>query len=229
MAGNMTRGTKGTKETATRSSIIETNSNIGIEDSRNILYDRGSEVTQKIAWFLHNDPLIELPLIKRVNGQPVQLTLTPEQRTGDFLRFMFKIRARSMSRLDPNMRSKRIIEFATNLLPAVMNVGMLAVQMGQEFNVQKAIMDLGYELEIAEVIQDWFNDPDYQRKMMLRMSMGPQDASGKSGGGGQISNAGMMQNNGPPMARPVDSRQTEFNQNAQAGANESQAMNQGVY
>jgi len=94
-----------------------------------------------------------------------------------------------------------------------------------EFNVQKAVTDLGYELQIAEVIQDWFNDPDYQRKMMLYMNKGPQDTGGKS----QISNEGMMQNGGPPMARPVASPETEFNQNAQAGANDAQAMNQGMY
>jgi len=39
----------------------------------------------------------------------------------------------------------------------------------------------------------------------------------------------MMQNGGPPMARPVASPETEFNQNAQAGANDAQAMNQGMY
>jgi len=225
MAGNMTSATKGSKETATRSSIMQGNASIGIEDSRGILYDRASEVSRKIAWYLHNDPLIDLPLIKRANGQAVQVSLTPEQKTGDFLRFMFNIRARSMSRLDPALRSKRIIEFATNLLPAVMNAAMLAMQMGMEFNVQKAVTDLGYELQIAEVIQDWFNDPDYQRKMMLYMNKGPQDTGGKS----QISNEGMMQNGGPPMARPVAGPETEFNQNAQAGANDAQAMNQGMY
>ncbi|HDY86800.1 MAG TPA: hypothetical protein ENH82_01650, partial [bacterium] len=142
MAGNMTRGTKGSKETATRSQILQGNANISMEDARDILYDKTAEVSQKVGWYLHTDPLINLPVTKRkTGGEQIQLWLTPEQRQGDFLKFIFRIRAKSMSRMDPTIKSKRIVEFGTNLVPALMNAAMVAMQMGVRFNIQRAITD----------------------------------------------------------------------------------------
>ena len=106
------------------------------------------------------------------------------------------------------MKANEIFENLVKIEPKVVSIETL-------FNNEETMKNTKY-------------DPDYQRKMMIFMSKGPQDASGKSGGG-QISPAGMAQNGGPPMARPVDSRQTEFNQQSQEGANDSQSMNQWVY
>ena len=219
MAGNIPRGQRG-KETATRSQILQSNANIGIEDARDILYDGAAAISRKIGWYLHTDPLINIPLTKRVTGgKQIQLFLTPEQRQGDFLKFVFKIRQRSMSRLDPTIRSKRIVEFATNLMPAMMNAAMIAAQMGIEFNIRKAVTDLANELGIIEDVQDWFDDPEFEQKMMMVMKMGPQNA----GKAGQISSDGVMQNNGNPMARNVMTPGQEQNQGAQVIAGEAQS------
>ncbi len=219
MAGNIPQGQRG-KETATRSSILQSNANISIEDSRDILYDGAAQISRKIGWYLHTDPLIKIPLTKRITGgKQVQLWLTPEQRQGDFLKFVFKIRQRSMSRLDPALRSKRLVEFATNLMPAMMNAAMIATQMGVEFNIRKAITDLANELGIIEDVQDWFDDPEFEQKMMMVMKAGPQDA----GKAGQISSGGVMQNNGNPMARNIMTPGQEQNQGAQVIAGEAQS------
>ncbi|KKL51265.1 hypothetical protein LCGC14_2297210, partial [marine sediment metagenome] len=151
MAGNMTKGTGAPKESATRSQIIQSNSQVGLEDARDILYDSTAEVNRKMAWYLHTDPLIKIPLTKRATGgKQIQLFLTPEQRQGDFFRFTFKIKARSMSRLDPAIRSKRMVEFAVNILPGLINAAMIAMQMGQRFNIQRAVTDLAEELGILD-------------------------------------------------------------------------------
>ncbi len=219
MAGNIPQGQRG-KETATRSSILQSNANISIEDARDILYDGAAQISRKIGWYLHTDPLIKIPLTKRITGgKQVQLWLTPEQRQGDFLKFIFKIRQRSMSRLDPALRSKRLVEFATNLMPAMMNAAMIAAQMGVEFNIRKAITDLANELGIIEDVQDWFDDPEFEQKMMMVMKAGPQNA----GKAGQISSGGVMQNNGNPMARTVMTPGQEQNQGAQVIAGEAQS------
>ena len=165
MSGNVPRVAKG-KETATRSQINQAASNVSIEDARGILYDQTAEISRKIGWFLHTDPLINIPLTRRTSGgQQIQMWLTPEQRAGDFLKFTFKLIARSMSRLDPTIKSRRIVEFATNLVPALMQSAMISMQMGVQFNVQKAITDLAKELDITEHVQDWFNDPEFQQKL----------------------------------------------------------------
>ena len=226
MAGNMTKGTKGSKETATRSSIIQANSAVGMEDARSILYDRTADISRNIGWFLHTDPLIKMPITKRVSGgRQIQLWLTPEQRSGDFLKFTFRIIARSMSRLDPNIKSKRIMEFATNLVPNLMNSAMVAMQMGLQFNVQRAITDLAKEMDILEDVQDWFDDPEFEQKMAMFMNLGPQNA-GKAGMG---SPEATLQNQGGAMTRPIMSPDQEMNRQSQEGAAESQSANFGAY
>ncbi len=224
MAGNIPQGQRG-KETATRSQILQSNANISIEDARDLLYDGAADVGRKIGWYLHTDPLINIPLTKRITGgKQVQLWLTPEQRQGDFLKFIFKIRQRSMSRLDPAVRSRRIVEFGTNVMPAMMNAAMIAAQMGVEFNIRKSLTDLANGLGIIEDVQDWFDDPEFEQKMLAIMKMGPKNA----GKAGQASAEGVMQNGGFPMARNIMTPGQEFNQNAQAGAAEAQSANFGA-
>jgi len=227
MAGNIPQAAKG-KETATRSQILQGNAQINIEDARNILYDKASNVSKRIAWYLHTDPMIKLPISKRITGgKQIQLWLTPEQRQGDFLWFTFKLVARSMSRLDPAIRSKRIVEFATSLVPALMAAANQAIQMGVQFNVQRAITDLANEMDILEDVQDWFDDPEFQRKMAMIAKLGPQNA-GKAGTGTN-SIEGVLQNGGSPVTRNIATPQQEFNMTAQDTAAESQSANQGVY
>lgn len=225
MAGNLSRGTGG-KETATRSQILQNNASIGIEDARGILYDRTAEIGRKIAWYLHTDPLINLPMTKRkTGGEQIQLWLTPEQRVGDFLDFTFDITARSMSRLDPAIKSKRLQEFGINVIPSVINAGMVALQMGQQLNVQQILTDMAKELGILDEIQDWFHDPEFQQKMAIQQSLGPQNL-------GKASTAGpgsTEQNGGSPVTRKVMSPTQESNSNAQRTSADSQSASYGSY
>lgn len=226
MAGNMTPGTKGSQETATRSQILQGNASISIEDARDILYDQTAEISRRLAWYLHTDPLIDLPLTKRkAGGEEIQLSLTPEQRQGDFLEFTFKIVARSMSRLDPTVRSKRIMEFATNVIPSAATTAQVMLQMGQPFNLQRYLTQMANELGIGEWVGDLFEDPEFQNRLMLMMSMGPQNAGKAS----PNSPEGVQQNKGFPMKRDVASPEQITNQIAQDTAAEGQAANQGVY
>ncbi len=226
MSGNKTPGTRGGKETATRSNILQSNANISLEDARDILYDATARVKKKEAWYFHNDPFISLPLTKRVRGnEEIQLELTPEQRQGDFLEFTFQIVQRSMSRLDPNIRSKRIIEFGTNVLPAAVNAAMIAMQVGFQFNLERYLTNIGEELGIGIWVQEMFDDPDYQRRLQIMMALGPQN-QGKAGGS---SPEGVEQNKGFPGKRNIMSPTQEANQFAQQTAAESQSANQGIY
>ncbi len=235
MSGNVPAAAKG-KETATRSQINQGNANISIEDARGLLYIAASEISKKQAWYLHTDPLINLPLTKRgTGGEQIQVRLTPEQRQGDFLNFTFRLAARSMSRMDPAIKSKRIVEFATSVVPAVMAAAMQAMQMGMPFNAQRTITDLANELDIMDTVQDWFEDPEFMQKMQIMAAMGPQNAGkasaegGSSGGGSGNSLKGIMQNGQFPGARNTATPQQEFNSTAQDGAVDSQSANQGVY
>ena len=101
-------GMQSTANSATQAQILENNASISMEDAKGIIYDATADITRKIAWFLHMDPLIDLPLVKRRTGQEDEyLRLTPAQRSGDFIDFKFRIKPRSMTTIDPILRSKR--------------------------------------------------------------------------------------------------------------------------
>lgn len=225
MSGNPDQmsGLRSEAKTATQASILEGNANVVIEDERELIYECAARIKAKEAWYLHTDPLINLPLSRRdPSGGRVQLVLTPEQRRGDFLDFAFELKARSMSKLDPRIKTKNIIEFATNLIPSMMVSAQAAIQMGVEFNVQKALTDLADQLDISGEVQSWFNDPQLLQRIQLMMQMGPQNAGKAQKAGNEINQNGSM---GGKVAGPI----TQFNQNTQMGANQSQSVNQGAY
>ncbi len=221
VSGNQTKGTTGRKETATKTSAMQGNAAIGLEDAKSIIYERTSEISRNQAWYLHHDPLINMPLVKRITGGDYQqLELTPEQRQGDFLDFVFKIRARSMVPLDPLQRTRLMTEFAVNMVPAITNAAMIAVQIGVPFNLMRCITDLAEAQGLTADVQEWFNDPEFAAKQKFMLAQGPQNP-GKAGGSGMQNGSG-----GSPTARPVAGPETQMKQNEQMGANGSQSSMQ---
>jgi hypothetical protein len=214
--------------TATQATILEGNSTITIEDSRNMIYDFAASISSAEAWYLHYDPLIDLPLIARrpSRGEEMpegvgvgqQFRLTPAQRRGEHFDFVFKIRPKSMSTLDPLAMAKRMMDFATNAVPALIMAASAAMQMGVQFNVQRAITDLAEQLELGDEVQDWFEDPEFMQKIQLMMAMGPQP-EGKAG------LKGVRQNGGYP--GQVSFGGNSIQQNAQAIAGEPQSEMKG--
>ena len=157
MSGNPDQmsGLVSNAESATQANILQANATITIEDARGMIYDVAADTAGKRAWYLHTDPFIDLMLARRKpGGEYEQLQLTPEQRDGDFLDYTFTYKARSMSRLDPAVRTKRIVEFGANLVPSLMNTAMVAQQMGRRFNVETALINIAEEQGILDDIQD---------------------------------------------------------------------------
>ncbi len=228
VAGNMTKGTKGTKETATKSSIMQSNASVGTDDARGIVEKQTGEISKRIGWFLHNDPLINLPLTKRTTGgEYKQLTLTPEQRDGDFLEYVFKIRGRSMVPLDATTRARLMLEFAVKVMPAVVNAAMISMQMGFPFNLVGCLRDLAEDQGLTADVMSWFDDPMFAERISLQLAMGkmnPGKAGGDSGGGNT------MQNGQPGQVMSVKSDSEQFNSDAQQGSAGAQSdMSVGGY
>jgi len=222
ISGQGVQGGKST--TATAVQALQGNASIGIEDMRDILYDQTAEVQRRVAWHLHTDPFINLPLTKReTGGEEVELKLTPEDRMGDFLDYVFTIMARSMTKMDPMVRSKRIIEFCTNVIPASAQTALAMMQMGQQFNVMRYLTQIAFEMGISEIVEDMFEDPEFTQKMQFMLELGPQGA-GKAG----ASVGGTAQNGGSPTQRTVMSPSQEFNQQSQSTAAIGQSVNQGA-
>lgn len=206
-------------KTATQAQILQSNASISIEDVRDLTYDFASDINGKVAWYLHTDPLIELPLSRRTEyGNDEQLVLTPEQRRGDWLEFTFKIKPKSMSMIDPQVRSQRIMQFATNIIPQAAMAATAMLQMGQPFNLQRYLTLMANELEIGEWVQELFQDPQFEQRLQMMMTLGPQNP-GKAQG--VMSTA---QNGGFPVQRNVMTPGQQMNSDAQQGAVPGQQM-----
>jgi hypothetical protein len=220
MSGNPDQmsGLVSNAESATQANILQANATITIEDARGMIYDIAADTAEKRAWYIHTDPFMDIMLARRKpGGEYIQLHLTPEQRDGDFLDYTFTLKARSMSRLDPAVRTKRIVEFGTNILPSLMNAAMVAQQMGLSFNVQESATDIAEEMGILEDVQDWFNDPSFMQRMQLVMAMNPQPAGKATPGQAARGPRGISQQS--KIQTPFQERK----QTEQIGANESQS------
>ncbi|HEB41506.1 MAG TPA: hypothetical protein ENI08_00610, partial [Candidatus Dependentiae bacterium] len=218
MAGSSSPGKKQGKQTATMSQILQSNAGIVTEDYRGIIYDCAADISGKQAWYLHTDPLIDIPLIKRKPGQEdEQIRLTPEQRCGDFLEFTFTIVSKSMTNLAPEIRAKRVTEFLTNILPALVTSAQMMMQMGIPFNLQKAITRAAEQQEIGMWVQDLFNDPEFETKMKIFMQL-----NSKNEGKGEVNTpAAISQNGGYPLQKTILNPGQENNKQSQSVAAEA--------
>jgi len=209
----------GSRQTATSASIKQSNAALGIQDARGIIDDQTAEVNKRMAWYLHNDPLIDMPLIKRsTGGEYQQIVLTPEQRQGDFWNFSFSLRAKSLAPVDPQQRARLMTEFAVSVMPSVMQAAMVAMQMGVPFNVQRCLTQLAEAQGLTQDVQAWFDDPEFNQKMMIMMKMGPQNP-GKAGGGQNQQGNGGGFGSTPKLAQ---SNQQQVNMDQQETAGEAQ-------
>ena len=209
--GGMRSPTSGSPISATETTALQGNAVVVLEDMRDLTYDVNADVSKKQAWYLHTDPLINVPLTKRATGSaPVQVWLTPEQRQGDWSEYTYKIVKRSMLVLEPNLRAKRIMEFYTNVIPAVMTSAQVAMQMDIAFNVPRALMQAAEEMGISDALNEIFEDPTFRKRMDYFAMQGPKDA-----GKGILNPKGISQQGGYPLQHSILTPGQEFNQEAQ--------------
>jgi hypothetical protein len=237
MAGNIEQlaGVSSNADTATEASFLQNNANVVVEDMRNTVYDAICHTYRILAWYLHYDPLIDIPMTTRkivtsetTGFQSVvdeNIRLTPEQRMGDFLDYSVKIEAKSLTRMSSQQQLKNTMMFLTNVLPAVANSAMLMSQMGRPFNIQEALKRFGAMLDI-EWIDSLFDDPQMLQRLstMAQMQIQNSKANGGTATGGAASMGAIMQNGGLASAMPDISQGQAVNMGAQTGANEGQSM-----
>lgn len=191
-AGNleMLSGTGPVADTATEAEMLRASQGIKLADMSSQLYHFVAGIGRDLAFYIHTDPLIELPLVKRVQGQDVQVTYSPEMREGDFLDFHITVKPFSMQRTDPNQQLRRQMEFLSTVVPATVQATVQCAQVGIQFRIDQALKDVAQKMGLDD-LDSWFAlDPMLQRAMMMQ-EMVPPD--GKAPG----SQAGTAP---PPMA-----------------------------
>lgn len=240
MAGNPEgmAGLSMNSKSATEANMLQGNAQIGQDDMKDLVYAACAQEARKRAWYLHTDPLIEVPLTRRVRtpaqygenpanpAQPliispsvereIQVFLTPEARCGEFLDFTFTIEPDSMGRIDSQKRLMRALDFATKIIPSAASAAQTCTMMGVPFSFQRFVVHMAKEHGITWM-DEVFQDPEFQQKLMMMMARGPQE--GQSKGSVQGGQAAIMQNGQPGnvMAGSM-TPQEQFNSQAQAGA-----------
>lgn len=241
MAGNPEgmAGLSMNAKSATEASMLQGNSQTSLEDMKDAVYSGVAEEGRKRAWYLHTDPLIEVPLTRRVRTSPqyapgpagpmmvapgsekeIQVMLTPEARCGDFFNFTFEVEPESMGRIDSQKRLAQALDFAVKILPAAAQAANTAMMMGVAFSFPRYAIRMAKEAGI-KWMDEVFYDPEFQERMMHIMARGPQmdDSKGSAGGG----LGGVMQNGQSPMAGATMTPDQQARSQAQEGAAEDQA------
>lgn len=227
-------------DSATEARYLANQGSIGLEDMEGLVYDASAKESRKRAWYLHTDPFIQLPLIRRtpvqqppvvIGGIPLsngsriedqQVVLTPEARRGDWLDYTFKIEPESMSRKDSQQRFMEAMDFAVKILPAVMQATQTAYMIGMPFDAQTFLVKMSHDRGI-DWLDEVFFDPNFQQRYLMMMMMGPQAAESKGQPSGGL---GAVLQNGQPgqVMGGVPGLGEQMNQDAQLGANAAQSQ-----
>lgn len=146
--------TGGPQRTATEDSRLGVAASILVDSLADLWDDFQNRIAQHEAWYLMNDPFIVAPLTMRLpGGYQVEVTYDALQRQGTFNDFSFTIKPRSMQRMDPNVRSQRILE----LVGAVIQAAEVEAQTGRIDGAAVARI-LGREFDIEE-LDEILRDP----------------------------------------------------------------------
>jgi hypothetical protein len=236
-------GTNSNANTATQANILQSNQSVRVEDMKDIVYLATKQIQRKLAWYLHTDPLIALPLIKRmpIPAQTVmspmgpiivppkmmeqQVILSPDTRQGDFLDFHFEIEQKSMSRMDPAVRLQKALLFAAKVLPSAAQAAMVCQQMQVPFSFPVFVIRMAKELDL-EWLDEVFYDPNFQAQMLAMMNSSPKPDNKKPYGGGGMA---AIQQNGQAGNVTMNSSDMRMgmggaSQDVQSGAQPQQAF-----
>ena len=247
MAGNVNQvgGQNIEAKSATASNILQQNSGIGLEDMRDAVYRMAAQEARRRCWYFHTDPLMQMPLTKRqpttqgqmVNTptgpqwlqspvmQEVQVILTPEARSGNFIDFTFSIEPESMGRRDGKTRLAQAMAFAQQVLPAVAAAAQIFMSLQIPFSAKAMLLRMAKDSGI-EWMDEVLYDPEFQMQMQQQMMMGPQAAESKGQIAGQPNpglNPSILQNGQPGTVQaPPPTPGQQQGQEAQLGANDAQ-------
>lgn len=153
MGGNLDSlgGLSSSADTAKQESLISESSSKRIAEMQDAIERFTSRVVRDMAWYLHHDPLIELPLVKRVSGidMDIPVAYTPEDREGDYLDYNFSIEPYSMAHDTPGQKIQTI---TSTMAQVFMPLAQQMEQQGVSINFEK----------LAKTIAQYTNTPEIE-------------------------------------------------------------------
>jgi hypothetical protein len=89
-----------------------------VSDMQDKTYDFSKEIVRDLGWYLWHDPMIDMPLIKRVPGISIDIPVrfSAEEREGDFYDHNIQIALHSMQDQTPSEKMRTITEIFNNFV-----------------------------------------------------------------------------------------------------------------
>lgn len=99
-------------ETLGQDRLLANSASKRVSDMQDQVAKFTKKVSKKLAWYLWNDPLIDIPLVKPIEGTDlsIQTRFTAEDKEGDFLDYNFSITPYSMQDRSPAERLQTITQ-----------------------------------------------------------------------------------------------------------------------
>jgi hypothetical protein len=140
-------GGRGTQaDTLGQEQMMMTNASRIVDDMHNQVYDFTRSIFRKFAWYIWNDPMIEIPTIKRVEGAgSVEVIYDKYAQEGDFYDFNFKIQPYSMQRFNPSIQGQKLMQFLSGWVLPIMGI---AQQQGVQLNIDAATTKIAEYLQL---------------------------------------------------------------------------------
>jgi hypothetical protein len=151
--------------TASQEQLVAQNASKRADDmaQRTIEWARG--IVKAIGHFLWYDPLIELPLIKRIPGTRVDVPTvwSPESRRGDFLHYNVDIDVYSMQHQTPSMRLAKLLQIYTQIiLPSAQELERQGLAVNVRALVETVAKHADLQPELADVLVEMTESPVYK-------------------------------------------------------------------
>jgi len=127
-----------------------------IDDMQDQVIQVTTEITQDLAEYLYYDPLVSIPITKRVSGTDYSITKTwpidkgTDLRDGQFIKYNFNIQPYSMSHQTPMSKLQTMSQFFQQFV--VPNMGMME-QQGISINFE-TMFKLVAELTNMDELED---------------------------------------------------------------------------
>ena len=140
-------------ETLGQEQMLLANATRGIDDMRTKVYEFAQSIMQKRLWYLWTDPLIQIPVVKRIGaGINIQASFDRTAREGEFWKYSFDIVPYSMQRMGPDIEYRRVLTYLSQI---ALPLASLAAQQGVTLNVDSITSMMARYMGIEDVDQIW--------------------------------------------------------------------------
>jgi len=109
-------------------------------------------ISSKLAYFLWTDPLKQIPVIKRVAGIEIDTQYSQSVQENDFWDYTFEIEPYSMSEMNPEMKSQKLVQILTGVIMPLLPE---AKMQGTTLNVAALVNDLVQQMGFNDISHWW--------------------------------------------------------------------------